>query len=438
MDLDKMRKLLGDGAGVWWGQGAGEPESLVNAVIDCALDVAPGAIRAFSGMTFNQRFRESIPEGIRMSSYGALGELRRQAAAQQLDIIPVNYSGLSRLFARGHLPSDIGLLQVSRPNAEGRVSLGVAVDYFGDFLQGTKTLIAEINDAMPFIPGAPTLSLDTFAATVEVNRPLATVTSRPPDETDQAIARHVAALIDDGATLQMGVGSLPNAILESLSGHQDLGIHSGMIADGVLDLVESGVVTGARKEVDQGLVVTGSAMGTSELYQNLENAPVALRPASYTHSPTTLAQFEGLVSINSALEVDLIGQIGSESVGGRHLGAIGGQADFSRAAAQSGACSIIALRSTNKTESTIRPKLEDGLVATARSDVDAIVTENGAAVLTGLTDAQRARALIDIAAEQHQEDLTAQAIACGLLPRTVQLADPERREPKQRFHGVPL
>src|SRR5699024_6854997 len=126
MDLDKMRKLLGDGAGVWWGQGAGEPESLVNAVIECALDVAPGAIRAFSGMTFNQRFRESIPEGIRMSSYGALGELRRRAAAQQLDIIPVNYSGLSRLFARGHLPSDIGLLQVSRPNAEGRVSLGVA------------------------------------------------------------------------------------------------------------------------------------------------------------------------------------------------------------------------------------------------------------------------------------------------------------------------
>src|SRR5699024_1969501 len=118
------------------------------------------------------------------------------------------------------------------------------------------------------------------------------------------------------------------------------------------------------------------------------------------------------VSINSALEVDLIGQIGSESVGGRYLGAIGGQADFSRAAAQSGACSIIALRSTNKTESTIRPKLEDGLVATARSDVDAIVTENGAAVLTGLTDAQRARALIAIAAEQHQEDLTAQAIAC--------------------------
>ena len=422
MVLNKMRRLLGDGAGVWWGQGAAEPESLVNAVVECAENLAPGAITAFSGLTLNQRFRESLPVGIRMISYGALGELRQRAEAQQLEIIPANYSGISRLFARGHLPSDIGLLQVSRPDADGYVSLGVAVDYFGDFLSGTKTLVAEINDAMPFIPGAPSLPLNSFAATTEVNRPLTTLISRPPDETDQAIAYHVAALIEDGSTLQIGVGSLPNAILSSLSEHKDLGIHSGMITDGVLDLLEKGVVTGAHKEVDQGLVVTGSAMGTSKLYEDLKEASVVLRPASYTHNPGNLAKLKGLVSINSALEVDLLGQIGAESVGGRYLGAIGGQSDFSRAAAQSGACSIIVLRSTNKTESTIRPTLQDGRVATARADVDAIVTENGAAILTGLTDAQRARALIAIAAEQHQEDLTAQAIANGLLPRTLKLA----------------
>src|SRR5690625_159939 len=260
MDLDKMKEFVGTGAGIWWGQGAGEPESLVNAVIDCARDVAPGAIRAFSGMTFNRRFREDLPPGMQLLSYGALGELRRVAAADRLEILPVNYSGLARLFARGHLPSDIGLLQVSPPDRNGRVSLGVAADYFADFIQGTSVLIAEINHAMPFLPGAPSLPLERFAATVEVDRPLATMETRTPDDVDQAIAQHVAELIDDGSTLQLGVGSLPNAILNTLSNHKDIGIHSGMIGDTVLDLVSQGVITGARKQIDPGLIVTGSVM----------------------------------------------------------------------------------------------------------------------------------------------------------------------------------
>lgn len=438
MDLGKMKEFVGHGAGVWWGQGAGEPESLVNAVIDCAKDLAPGTVRAFSGMTFNHRFRDELPLGIQLISYGALGELRRVAAADRLEVLPVNYSGLARLFSRGHLPSDIGLLQVSPPDRDGRVSLGVAADYFADFIQGTTTLIAEINHAMPFLPGAPSLPLDSFAATVEVDRPLATMGTRAPDDVDQAIARHVAELIDDGATLQLGVGSLPSAILNALSSHEDLGIHSGMIGDSVLDLVSRGVITGARKEIDPGVIVTGSAMGSSSTYQRLGEASVALRPASYTHDPANLSKLTNLVSINSALEVDLVGQIGSESVGGRYLGAIGGQADFSRAAAQSGAVSIIALRSTNGRDSTIRSILHDRLVATTRADVDAIVTENGVAHMTGKTDAQRARALISIAADQHRYQLTEQAIQHGYLPRIYGFSPSQNTATQRGSHEMPV
>jgi len=255
---------------------------------------------------------------------------------------------------------------------------------------------------------------------------------------DQAIAQHVAELIEDGSTLQLGVGSLPNAILNALSNHEDLGIHSGMIGDTVLDLVSQGVITGARKQIDPGLIVTGSAMGSTATYRRLSEAPVAIRPASYTHGPANLSKLGNLVSINSALEVDLVGQVGSESVGGRYLGAIGGQADFSRAAAQTGAASIIVLRSTNDTESAVRLALQDRRVATARADVDAIVTENGIAVLTGKTDAQRARALISIAAEQHRNQLAQQAVQHGLLPRTYGFSPSTNTDTPRGIHEMPV
>ncbi|MGW9552149.1 acetyl-CoA hydrolase/transferase family protein [Citricoccus zhacaiensis] len=402
--------------GVWWGQGAGEPMSLVDAVLDALADPdsALDRVRAFSGLSLNERLGRDLPAGLEMESYGALGQLRKVAAAGRLEVVPANYSALPRLFAQGRLPADVGMVQVSPPNRNGEVSLGVAVDYFGDAIGSTRMLIAEINHAMPFLEDSPRLPLSAFAATVNVDRPLAEMGHRAPDEVDLAIAGHVAGLIEDGSTLQIGVGTLPNAVLRALSGHRDLGFHSGMVTDGVLDLIESGVATGARKEIDTGVAVTGSALGSTDLYRRLGERQgrrqdggldVSFRPASYTHDPSVLSRLGSLVSINSALEVDLSGQVGSERVGGRFLGAIGGQADFSRAAALTGARSIIALRSTSRGVSTIRPELDGGLVATARADVDVVVTEHGAAVLTGLTERARARALIGIAAEEHRDGL---------------------------------
>jgi acyl-CoA hydrolase len=204
--------------------------------------------------------------------------------------------------------------------------------------------------------------------------------------------------------VQIGVGALPTAILAGLAGHRDLGFHSGMLTAGVVRLVEQGVITGARKEIDRGLLVTGTAIGGAELYARVPGLPVEFRPASRTHDPGVLARLRRLVAINAALEVDLAGQVGAESIGGRRLGAVGGQADFSGAAARTGARSVIALRATAGGRSTIVASLS-GPVTTARGDVDVVVTEHGVAHLRGCPESDRARRLRAIAAPEHRDDL---------------------------------
>ncbi|MEJ2889665.1 acetyl-CoA hydrolase/transferase family protein [Actinomycetospora aeridis] len=391
--------MLGDhvrpGDGVWWGQAGAEAAPLVDALLDRGVPV-----RAFCGLTVNPRLRDP-PAGLALTSYGALGSLR---AADALDVVPAHYSALPRLFAEGLLPTDVGLVQVSPPGPDGTCSLGVGPDYVADAVPHTRVLLAEINHRMPRTAGTPGIPRERFAGVVETDRPLAPVPDRVPDAVDAAIAGHVAGLVEDGDTVQIGVGALPTAILAGLSGHRDLGFHAGMLTTGVLRLVEQGAITGARKEIDPGLLVTGTAIGGEELYARVPDLPVLFRPASYTHDPGVLAQLRRLVAINSALEVDLAGQVGAESAGGRRLGAIGGQADFSGAAARTGARSIIALRAVAGGRSTIVRALS-GPVTTARADVDAVVTEHGVAHLRGCGERDRARRLRAIAAPEHREAL---------------------------------
>lgn len=391
------------GDGVWWAQGGAEPTPLVDALLDQVEEI--GDVRAFCGLTWNRRLTTELPERLRVVSYGALGDLRHLSRAGRLEVVPSHYSALPRLFARRRLPCDVGLLQVSAPDADGTVSLGIGVEYIADALEHTPTLIAEINHRMPATRGTPRIPLSRFAATVETDRALAQAPVREPDAVERRIAEHVAGLVEDGDTVQLGVGSLPNAVLEALGGHADLGVHSGMITDGVLGLVEKGVVTGARKEIDPGTVVTGTALGSTRLYDGLAAMDVELRPVSYTHSAAVLSRLGSLVSINAAVEVDLIGQVGAEVRRGVHVGAIGGQVDFSRAASLTGARSIIALRSTSRGESTIVASLGDGVVSTGRTDVDVVVTEHGVAHLSGCTDAERTRRLVAVAAPEHRDGL---------------------------------
>ncbi|MGH8994571.1 MAG: acetyl-CoA hydrolase/transferase family protein [Acidimicrobiales bacterium] len=399
----EVAAFLHPGIGVWWGQGSAEPEPLVNALLDCVEESGP--VRAFCGLTWNERLSGELPEGLTVLSYGGLGQLRTLSRRGQLDVVPCHYSAIPRMFAQGQLPADLGLLQVSPPDEDGMVTLGVGVEYVADAIPHTRTLLAEVNAQMPATAGGPKLHLSAFAAYIETDHPLAEAPLRNPDHVDHRIAEHVATIVEDGDTIQIGVGSLPTAVLDSLSGHTDLGFHGGMITDGVLTLVEKGVLTGARKEIDPGLIVTGAMLGSCHAYEKLHRFPVEFRPASYTHAPAVLSQLRCLVSINSAIEVDLLGQVGAELARGVHIGAVGGQVDFSRAAALTGARSIIALRSTVKGRPTIVPALRSGVVTTSRVDVDTVVTEHGVAMLTGCTVAERALRLIEIAAPEHREDL---------------------------------
>jgi acyl-CoA hydrolase len=398
-----LRPLVTAGDGVWWGQAGAEATPLVDALLDQVGDIGP--IRAFCGLSFNRRLARDLPKEITLLSYGALGELRSAGQAGRLEVVPAHYSALPRLFAERLLPADIGLVQVSPPGPDGLCSLGIGADYSADAAGHSRMLIAEINHRMPATRGTPGIPLDRFAAVLETDRPLPEAPGRTPDEIDAAIAGHVASLVEDGDTIQTGVGALPAAILDGLSGHQDLGFHSGMLTDGVLRLVGQGVITGRRKEIDAGLVVTGIAIGSAGLYARLDEMPVEFRPASYTHSARVLARFSRLVAINSALEVDLTGQVGAEVVRGRYLGGVGGQADFSGAAARTGARSIIALRSRAGEESTIVAALRDGPVTTARADVDVVVTEHGVAHLRGCALSERAGRLATIAAPEHRDKL---------------------------------
>ncbi len=400
----ELARYIRPGDGLWWSQGSAEPTTLVHALLDQADRLGP--VRAFCGISWNERLAAELPDSITVSSYGALGTLRGLSAQGRLAIVPCSYSALPRLFADGSLPRDVGLVQVSPPDADGLCSLGVGVDYAADAVAHTPVLIAEVNAQMPPTSGSARIPFGRFAAVVETDRALPQVPQRPPDEAERTIGQHVAGLIADGDTIQLGVGSLPSAVLGALAGHTDLGVHSGMISDAVLSLVETGVITGARKEIDAGVIVTGAALGSQQLYQRVPSLPVAFRPASYTHAPGVLARLGSFVAINSALEVDLSGQIGAELRRGVYVGAAGGQADFCRAACTTGARSIIALRSRSGGESAIRPVLQGGVVTTPRTDVDYVVTEYGVARLRGATLAERARRLAAIAAPEYRDALT--------------------------------
>jgi len=399
--------LLEPGDGVWWGQANAEPTLLVRQLLTASEHVR--GLRGFSGATWDPVVSEGLADALDLYSYGALGDLRHASRRGRLTVLPCHYSALPRRFEQGLLPRDVALVQVSPPDADGCVTLGFGADYFADALPHARVRVAEVNHRVPATVGGPRIPLSSFDHVVESDLPSAEVVTRPGDDVDRAVAGHVASLVQDGDTVQVGVGSLPNEILAALRGHRDLGFHAGIVTDGVLDLVQRGVVTGARKEVDAGVAVAGTAFLSSAWMPALADLPVEFRATSRTHDPAVLARLGSLVSINSAIEVDLRGQVGAEQVGGRDVGAVGGQVDFSRSAAQYGRCSVIALRSSvtlrdGSTASTIVPRLA-GPVTTGRVDVDHVVTEHGVAHLRGCSEREAASRLLNVAAPEHREAL---------------------------------
>jgi acyl-CoA hydrolase len=388
-----LAPFIRSGDGVVWGQACAEPVVLVDAFLRLAHELTP--LAAFIGLAWRELAQE-MPASLRVVSYGSLGRL---GALAGLEVIPCHFSSLPSLFAEHRLPSDVTLLQVSPPDARGRCSLGVGVDYLADALQCSRTVIAEVNDHCPRSGGA-FINWDRLDAVVRTSRPLLEAPTPEPGPVERRIAEHVAEIVEDGDTIQVGVGALPEAILSSLSNHVNLGVHSGMISDGVLDLIERGAVTNSRKPVDRWLTVTGAALGSSRLFDALSrHEEITMSPVSYTHAPETLARVGPLAAINSALQVDLTGQVNAEEVAGRRLGAIGGQVDFLRAAGVHGGKAIIALPSRRIVS------ILDGPVSTARSDVSWVVTEHGACSLRGLSESGRTRQLLRVAGQERAEEL---------------------------------
>jgi acyl-CoA hydrolase len=384
-ELD-LGRWLRPGDGVVAGQACAEPTVLVDALLEQAPSI--GRLRAFFGLTWRDCIADAACAALEVTSYGALGRLGRVSG---LRVLPCHFSALPALFAAGALPGDVAFVQVAPPDTQGRCSLGVGVDYIGDALEHARVVIAEVNDHCPRTAGH-WIAWDRIDAAVHTSRPLLEAPPVAPGETERRIAEHVAALVRDGDTIQLGVGALPEAIMRALGGHRDLGVHSGMISDGVLDLIEAGVVTNARKPADRNLTVTGAALCSARLFEALgRREEIVFRPVSSTHAPATLANVGRLCAINSAVEIDLSGQANAEAADGRLLGAVGGQVDFLRGAAACGGTPVLALPAKR-----IVRRLS-GPVSTARSDVDWVVTEHGARSLRGLTDAERAAALLDLA-----------------------------------------
>jgi 4-hydroxybutyrate CoA-transferase len=318
------------------------------------------------------------------------------------DFTPCFFSEIPRLFRSGSMPVDVALIQLSRPDEHGYCSFGVSNDYTKPAAECAKLVIAEVNDQMPRTMGDCFIHVSEVDYFVETSNPI--VELKPPKigDVERAIGQNCASLIEDGSTLQLGIGAIPDAVLLFLKDKKDLGIHSEMFSDGVVELVEAGVITNKRKTLHKGKMVVTFLMGTKRLYDFVDNNPsVEMYPVDYVNDPYVIRQNYKMVSINSCIQVDFMGQVASESIGLKQFSGVGGQVDYVRGAGMAeGGKSIIAMPSTASGGkiSRIVPLLDEGsAVTTSRNDVQYIVTEYGVAELRGKTLKQRAKSLIQIA-----------------------------------------
>ena len=323
------------------------------------------------------------------------------------DYLPVNLFETQLMYRNGALPCDVAMVQVSEP-VDGMVSLGTSVDCSPAAIEVARDRLAVINPNVPFSYGE-SIPLSRFTAIVDDDRPLITKEYAEPSATDLEIGRHCAELIPDGACLQMGIGAMPNAICAALSGHKHLGLHTEMFSDGALRLIQSGVIDGAAKEIDRGKVVASFLLGSQKVYDFIDHNPaVLMKEIAYTNDPRVISRNSNMVSINSAIEIDLTGQVCADSIGERIYSGTGGQLDFVRGAKLSrGGKAIIAMASrTTKGLPKIVPTLKPGAgVVTPRADVQWVVTEYGAVNLYGKSLQERARLLISIAHPDDREML---------------------------------
>ncbi len=336
------------------------------------------------------------------------------------DYVPIFLHCIPDLFLSGVMPLDVALLHVSPPDEHGFMSLGVEVLGSKAAAEKAKLVIGQVNEKMPRVLGDSFLHISRFHKLVEMSEPLPELKKSPMSDVEREIGKHIAGLIESGSTLQLGIGGIPDAVLAALTTQRDLGIHTEMVSDGVMEAMEAGVVTGAKKSFHPNKVVITFALGSAKLYDFIDNNPVfEAHPTDYVNHPFNVARNDNMIAINSAIEVDITGQVCSDSIGTRIFSGFGGQVDFIRGAAHSkGGKPIIALPSTAKEGemSRIVPFLKQGAgVVTTRGDVRYVVTEFGVAYLYGKNLQERTKALINIAHPKFRADLVREAKGRNLL-----------------------
>jgi acyl-CoA hydrolase/RimJ/RimL family protein N-acetyltransferase len=409
-------RAIPPGRRILLGSGAAEPRVLVDAMVAHGDQLADNEVVHLMTLGTAPYVAPGLERRFRHTAFFIGANVRSAVQDGRADFMPVFISEIPRLITSRRVRIDVALIQVSPPDRHGYCSLGVSVDIVRAAVDSADLVIAEVNPKMPRTHGDSFVHVDRIAHMVPVDYDLPERLPEPLDDVDRAIGEQVATLVPDGATLQLGIGRIPDSVLAALTNHKDLGVHTEMFSDRVMQLAEAGVIHGRKKSLLPGKLVTSFVMGSRALYEWVRDNPaVEMRPSSFTNDPEIIARNDRLIAINSALAVDLTGQVSADTLMGQFFSGIGGQVDFIRGAAKSrGGKPIIALRSTAKdgAVSRIRPAVEEGAgIVTSRGDVHYVVTEHGVADLWGKNIRERAMELIEIAHPDHRADLLAAAKA---------------------------
>lgn len=407
-------RVIKRGDRVFIGSGAAEPQLLVEELARMSMEFADDEIVHLWTLGLAPYTQPKFKYQFRHNAFFIGDNVRGAVAEGRADYTPIFLSEIPRLFMSGRMHIDVALIQVTPPNEHGFCSYGVSVDIVKPAAESADVVIAEVNLQMPWTLGNSFIHVNNIDALVENDTPILELRYPEADEVARRIGQNIARLIDDGSTLQMGIGTIPDSILASLGDKRDLGIHTEMLSDGVIDLVEAGVITNARKTLHRGKIIASFVMGTKRLYDWVDHNPfIEFHPSHYVNDPFVVSQNDSMVAINSALEIDLTGQVCSDSIGYLFYSGIGGQVDMIRGAARArGGKPIIALPSTAKkgTTSRIVSHLSEGAgVVTTRGDVHYVVSEYGVAYLHGKNMRERALALINIAHPDFRKQLLDEA-----------------------------
>lgn len=413
VSAQEAAKIIKSGDRVVVGLGCSAPSKILQALGKRQEELKGVIVDQMLPCSTYGLYEPGVEKFIRHNSWFSSKASRSLVNSGAADFTPNYFSQIPELYKK-YVEVDVLLATVSPMDKHGYFSFGVSVDYTSKVAEQATLVILEVNENMPRTLGDSFIHVNDIDYLVNNNQPLPELTINPPTETEQKIGSYVAKLIEDGSTIQLGIGGIPNAIAQALVNKKDLGVHSEMLTDGMVDLVEKGVINNKKKTLHSGKIIGAFASGKRKLYDFLDDNPmVEMHPVSYVNDPVVISRNNQMISINSAIEIDLLGQCCAESVGVKQISASGGQVDFIRGALRSpGGKSIIALKSTamQGKKSTIVSILEKGaVVTTSKNEVNYVVTEYGIAQLRGKTARERAAALIDVAHPAFRDELKAQA-----------------------------